>query len=239
MKSTPFVKLSHRGIGFFEKMMQGNIPFSFPRYGDGEFSSILGYSGQNCDGVRYTSDLQTALVETLIYPHLNDNYYYGLLAIAHRYFRPYIERFTVKNNLDIHWTEATFLVAANRKGKLGSFLNILRNRPLLYVGPKYLREISEMLGLPVEHFIDVPEKHAFEARVNIANKILVYADKADFIGFSAGPVTKWLIWTLYPALGETHTMFDLGSIFDGYVGRPSRKYQKRGTWQDIVRLNLQ
>lgn len=238
MKSAPVVKLAHRGIEFFAEMIQKNIPFSFPRYGDGEFSSILGYSGQNCDGIRYTSDLQNALVETLMYPHLQDNYYYGLLAIAHRYFRPYIERFTIKNNLDIMWTEATFLVAANRKGKLGNFLGILQNRPLLYVGPKYLRGVSDTLKLQVEHFIDIPEKHAFEQREEIANKVLVYADTADFIGFSAGPATKWLIWSLYPALGETHTMFDLGSIFDGYVGRPSRKYQKRGTWGEIARMNI-
>jgi hypothetical protein len=169
---------------------------------------------------------------------LQDNYYYGLLAIAFKFFRPYIEKFSVTNNLDIKWTEATFLVAANRQGKLGNFITVLQQRSILYVGPKYLQGVVDVPGLPVKHFIDVPERNAFEARQDTVNKVLVYADKADFIGFSAGPATKWLIWALYPDIGDTHTMFDLGSIFDGYVGRPSRKYQKRRTWKKIVRENL-
>ena len=238
MVASPVISLTHRSIDYFAELIAKKVPFSFPRYGDGEFSSILGYSGQNCDGVQYTSSLQKALAETLTYPHLQDNYYYGLLAIALRFFRPYIERFTVKNNLDIKWTEATFLVAANRQGKLRNFLKVLQQRSILYVGPKYLQGVIDVPGLPVKHFIDVPERNAFEARQDIANKVLVYADKADFVGFSAGPATKWLIWALYPDIGDTHTMFDLGSIFDGYVGRPSRKYQKRNTWKKIVRENL-
>ena len=232
------ISLKHGKIEYFTDLIQRNVPFSLPRYGDGEFSSILGYPGKNCDGVKYSTDLQEALIETLKYPHLQSNYYYGLLAVALKFFRPYIEKFTVVNNLDITWTEATFLVAANRQGKLRNFLKVLQQRPVLYVGPKYLQVVADVARLQIKHFIDVPERNAFEARQDIVNKVLVYADKADFIGFSAGPATKWLIWALYPDIGDTHTLFDLGSIFDGYVGRPSRKYQKRRTWKKIVRENL-
>ena len=233
------INLTYKKIDFFESMMRAETPFAFSRYGDGEFQSILGYSGRNCDGVVYSENLQKALTETLIYPHLQENYFYGLLAIALRFFRPHIEKFLTKNNLDIPWTEATFLVAANRQGQLAHFLNVLRKRPLLYVGPKYLREIGHILGLNVRHFIDIPPTNAFESRSEIKNKILVYSDKADFIGFSAGPSAKWLIWALYSELGDTHTLFDFGSIFDGYVGRPSRKYQRRSTWIKISRANMQ
>ena len=237
MVQKSILNLAYRGLDFFQAKIQRNEPFAFPRYGDGEFASILGFSGKNCDGVRYTEDLQNALSETLRYPHLDDSYYYGLLAIAVRFFKPYIERFVVKNNLDILWTEATFLVAANRHGKLGDFLSVLQTRPILYVGPKRLQGVSEALGLQIAHFIEIPPVKAFEARQDIVNKVLVYADTADFIGFSAGPATKWLIWSLFPDLGETHTLFDFGSIFDGYVGQPSRKYQKRDTWSKISQAN--
>lgn len=239
MGKPSIISLAHRGISYFESLIQQEIPFALPRYGDGEFSSILGYPGSNCDGVKYTSALRNALTETLTYPHLQDNYYYGLLAIAFRYFRPYIEKFTARNNLDIDWTEATFLVAANRHGKLGNFLSILYPRPILYVGPTYLQRLPEVLGLQIPHFIDVPPTTAFEHREEIRNKVLVYADKADFIGFSAGPATKWLIWALYPDLGDSHTLFDFGSVFDAYVGRPSRKYQRRKTWTKIAQANLE
>lgn len=239
MVASSIISLAHRGIGHFETMIMQEIPFSFPRYGDGEFSSILGYTGMNCDGVEYTSALRDALIETLTYPHLQSNYYYGMLAIAFRYFRPYIERFIEMHNLDITWTEATFLVAANRHGKLSNFLNILYQRPILYVGPMYLQGLAEVLGLQIPHFITIPPVTAFEVREDIRNKVLVYADKADFVGFSAGPATKWLIWSLYPDLGDTHTLFDFGSIFDAYVGRPSRKYQRRNTWAKIAQANLE
>lgn len=232
------ISLAYRGIEFFQNMLEMNKPFSFPRYGDGEFSSILGYSGANCDGVRYTSELQESLTETLKYPHLQDEYFYGLLAIALRMYRPYIEKFTQIHNLSITWTEATFLVAANRNGKFSGFLDVVRKRPLLYVGPKYLQRLPDVLGFKIDYFVTVPEKAAFESKENIVNKVLVYADKADFIGFSAGPASKWLIWKLFPDIGETHTLFDFGSVFDGYAGRPSRKYQKRETWEEIARKNL-
>jgi len=232
------IQLMYRGIVPFISMIQKEIPFSFPRYGDGEFSAIFGYQGHNCDGVVYTDELQHALSETLTYPHLNENYYYGLLSIAIRFFKPYIEKFIVVNDLDIIWTEATFLVSANRNGNLRNFLNALRVRPILYVGPKYMEGLGWNTGLSIPYFIEVPEQHAFEEREAIVNKVLVYADVADFVGFSAGPATKWLIWKLYPDLGETHTLFDFGSIFDPYVGRLSRKYHRRTTWKNLAKKNL-
>ena len=238
--ATPSViNLVYRGIEHFELMIKNRAPFSFARYGDGEWMSILGYSGRNCDGVQFNNELKLALTETLKYPQLNDNYYYGMLAIAFRYMRPYIEKFTYINNLDITWTEATFLVAANRQGQLSSFLRSLRKRSILYVGPAHLRAISDIIGLNIKHFIDVPNERAFEERERIKKEVLRFSGKADFVGFSAGPATKWLIWSLYPHLGQTHTLFDFGSIFDGYVGRPSRKYQRRKTWRELVRSNLQ
>lgn len=238
MAQPSIISLAHRGIGHFESLIEKKIPFAFPRYGDGEFSSILGYSGQNCDGVQYTEKLRVALTETLMYPHLQDNYFYGMLAIAFRFYRPYIEKFITTHNLDITWTEATFLVAANRHGRFSNFLSILQSRPILYVGPTYLQGLAEVLGLQIPYFISIPDKTAFEHREEIRNKVLVYSDAADFVGFSAGPATKWLIWALYPDLGDTHTLIDFGSIFDGYVGRPSRKYQRRKTWAKIAQANL-
>jgi hypothetical protein len=232
------IKLAYRGIPYFEDLIEKEVPFSFPRYGDGEFSSILGYSGKNCDGVQYTEKLRNSLIKTLISPHLEDMYFYGMLAVALRFHRPYIEKFISINNLSMTWTEATFLVAANRHGKFSRFLDILRKRPILYVGPKYLRKLPDVLGLKIDYFIEIPEKTAFASREKIRKEVLSRAGKADFIGFSAGPSSKWLIWSLFPDIGDKYTLFDFGSIFDAYVGRPSRKYQKRKTWAKIAEANL-
>lgn len=238
MLTETYIDLRLGKIDQYTEMLLRKEPFSLSRYGDGEWMSILGFPGKNCDGVEFTSELQAALTETLVYPHLGEGYHYGMLAIALRFMRPHIEKFTRVNNLSIPWVEATFLVKANRHGNLRTFLNALRVRPTLYIGPPHLAKLHSVLGLPITHFIEIPEQNAFAHREDIRNKVLVYADEADLIGFSAGPATKWLIWSLFSELGETHTMFDFGSIFDGYVGRPSRKYQKRSTWTEIAKKNI-
>ena len=119
--TTYSLDITPKNIEYFQDMLEKKIPFSFVRYGDGEFASILGYPGQNCDGVAYTSALQSALLQTLKYPHIYDNYYYGILAIALRKMKLYIEKFSATQHLDIPWIEATFLVAANRQGKFADF----------------------------------------------------------------------------------------------------------------------
>lgn len=225
-------------LEYFQAKLLSKEAFSFARYGDGEFSSILGLPGMNCDGVEYTSQLQVALLETLQYPHLNDNYYYGILKIAMKKLGQQIELFCRRNNLEIVWLESTFLVAANRNGKLADFLDVLRTRPIIYVAPRYLREATSRLKLPVRKFVEIPDKTAFEDRYRILERIYKECGQARFIGFSAGPATKWLIWSLFPDLGQTHTLFDFGSLFDGYSDRPSRLYQKRETWTEVMKLNL-
>jgi len=236
--SVSIINIVNRDISYFELLLKERTPFALARYGDGEFLSILGYSGKNCDGVPYTPELRYALSETLLYPHLQENYHYGMLAVALRFLRPHIEKFIRANNLDITWAEATFLVAANRQGKLAEFLKTLRSRRMIYVGPKYLRNIDKIVNLRIKAFVTIPEKTAFEERYAIIDRILTVSDRADVIGFSAGPATKWLIWQLFTEIGESHTLFDFGSIFDGYVGRPSRKYQRRSNWPSLIASNL-
>ncbi len=238
MPISPTINLVHYDIQYFENLIEKEIPFALSRYGDGEFSSILGHSGQNCDGVQYTDELRSSLIKTLISPHLQDTYFYGMLAVAFEFYQLDIEEFVFKHKLQIVWSEVDFLVAANRNGEFTEFLDVLRKRSILYVGPKYLHKLSEILGFKIDYFIEVPEKTAFESREIIREEILSQIGKADFIGFSTGPLSKWLIWALFPDIGDKYTLFDFGSIFDGYVGHASRKYQKRETWAEIAQANL-
>lgn len=238
MPTSPAINLAYRGIQHFESLIEKEIPFAFPRYGDGEWSSILGHPGENCDGVQYTEKLRNSLMKTLISPCLQDTYFYGMLAVAFQFHQSDIEKFVSKHKLQMTWTDATFLVATNRRGGFAGFLDTLRKRSMLYIGPKYLRKLPEVLGLRINYFIEVPEKTAFESREAIRKEILSQAGKADFIGFSTGPLSKWLIWVLFPDIGDKYTLFDFGSVFDGYVGHASRKYQKRKTWAKMAKANL-
>lgn len=208
-------------------------PFALARYGDGEFASILGHSGQNCDGVRYSDLLCKALTRTLLD---SKSYDYGILAVAVRLFRNSIEKFHQMHDLDIPWIEATFLVAANRHGKLRPFIKCLQKRRIIYVGPSHLAEISKFL--PITEHIAVHPTNAFAHWEQTAETILSRRGKGDFIGISCGPTSEVLIHTIYDELKDSHAIMDLGSIWDGYVGVNSRKYMRRVTWKNIREVNL-
>ncbi len=238
MPTSPAINLAHHGIQHFENLIEKEIPFALSRYGDGEFASILGHSGENCDGVQYTKKLHESLMKTLLSPRLQETYFYAMLSVAFEVYQSDIEGFVFEHKLQMIWADVDFLVTANRRGEFAEFLDILRKRSILYVGPEYLQKLPETLGFRIDYFIEVPEGNAFESREIIRDEILSQADKTNFIGFSTGPLSKWLIWVLFPDIGDRCTLFDFGSIFDGYVDHASRRYQKRETWAKIAEANL-
>ena len=63
------------------KNIENNIPFSFARYGDGEWNCILSPNDQkgNCDGHKYFKDLSTSLKKLLI---CKPKYYLGMQNFA-------------------------------------------------------------------------------------------------------------------------------------------------------------
>lgn len=217
------------------RRLERKEPFGLARYGDGEFASILGMKGQNCDGVAYTPELQQALQNTLF--DTQEDMDYGMLAVAMKFFKPYIIEFHLRHELDINWVEATFLVAANRHGKLNPLIRALQDRRILYVGPKHLRGAGQFL--PIKSFIEVHPSNAFANWKRDVERVVDQANEVDLIGISAGPTANVMVHALWKRLGGSHTIVDFGSIWDGYVGRPSRKYMKRSTWNDLARENLQ
>jgi hypothetical protein len=218
---------------YIDLINQGK-PFTLVRYGDGEWLSILGDKGRNCDGIKYTPLLQEELIRCLTE---KKSYYYTLLKIAVTTQGSAINDFIVKNNIRVNWMEGTVFVAANRHGRLAPFIEALRGRRILYVGPKHLSSIGRKV-FPIKQFLEISSKDAFQFRKDIRNKIIEIADDYDFIGFSAGPAAKIIIHDLYDIIGRDKTMFDFGSLWDGYTGVYSRLYMQRQTWKDMMALNL-
>jgi len=56
-----------------------------------------------------------------------------------------------------------------------------------------------------------------------------------FVGFTAGPAAKVMIYELYQVLGDKSFFIDFGSLWDVYSGLKSRKYQKTMTFETIRR----
>ena len=82
-------------VEHFTRKIEEKERFTFSRYGDGEWFAILGKGGQNCDGVKYTLPLTNALAATIIYPHDDEHYYYGMLKIALKVLWNNIRRFNL------------------------------------------------------------------------------------------------------------------------------------------------
>lgn len=220
-------------------------PFAFTRYGDGEFSSMFKFHGENCDGHEYFEEMGELLVNTLSSPHDKDSgYHYGLVRIAQIVFgEKLIDEWCKHSNIDVSWENGTVLKDAAVLGKLFPFVSYLRESRVLYVGPEYYagNRFKARLFTP-ENIIFVPERNAFLRITDTIGNIRTYLDKnhndIDVVCFSAGPMTEIIIHNLWPSFGEDVKMIDVGSVFDGFIGVRNRSYNKKRDWNDLAARNL-
>lgn len=212
-------------------------PFTLSRYGDGEWQSILGYTGGStvADFYAYTPELRAALQATLARPHLDANYHY---ALAEQSFigtkAGEIEGY-LAGTVQVKWHESQTMQEAFRYGAAFPLINALRGLDMIYVGPAPLLSLSKHLGF--RRFVPVPQTNAFEqvGRIWTDTHELIIDKKPDVIGFSAGAAANVLIWRLWC---EEVTLIDFGSMFDPIVGNLSRSWMKRVDWAQIMPMNL-
>jgi hypothetical protein len=128
-----------------------------------------------------------------------------------------------------YWAEA--IHEASMAGQLAPLVNALRTRRIVYIGPAHLRGMARWL--PIADFVEVPLATAWENVGAIEAVARAAIRGGDCVLVSAGPAAKVLIDRLSD-LGAT--MLDVGSVFDMYVGRPSRSGPKRLTAQQLADL---
>jgi len=213
-------------------------PFTLSRYGDGEWQSILGYTGGTtvADSYRYSMELRHALQITLARPHLDANYHYALAEQSFIGTRSgEIEGYLDKIKSPIDWHASQVMQEAFRAGAAFPLIDALRGLEMIYVGPAPLLSLSKQLGF--RRFVPVPQTDAFEqvGRIWTDTHELIIDKKPDVIGFSAGAAANVLIWRLWC---EEVTLIDFGSMFDPIVGNLSRSWMKRVDWAQIMPMNL-
>ena len=216
-----------------------NRKFSFARYGDGEWASILGMKGANCDGHHYFPRMGWDLAHTVQSPY-PEPYRYGLVRIAKKVFNDQILKYCEKHEIGIEWYEGTGTVDASRDGELFPLIKELRNHRIIYVGPEHLWELDQLLDLKFASFVTVQDINVYLSHIDVMTMILEDVEEycPDIIGFSSGPPTKIMIHKLYRTIGQDITMIDFGSLWDGFCGKPSRRYQKTKYWEEVKELNL-
>ncbi len=211
--------LTPHPVSYYADLLAADTPFSFARYGDGEWSAIFGRSGANCDGHPYTSDLGKRLALALKdqYPYFYALQYYGLKLDG-----PRIVDFCVQNSITVPFHNADVFAFANVLGELHPFIKALREKQVVVIGPGYMRDLKSVF--PIAEFFEVPQTNCFSAADEISKSILSWGKSKTKIvySFSASMAANVMIHDLYKDLGKENWLLDLGSLWDLYVGKKTR-----------------
>jgi len=111
----------------FIEAVSNDAPFTLSRWGDGEWASILGQGGENCDGVKYTRELQEGLIDMLVN---RGPYNYGILKVALDVHKDKVAEWLGAHNINVGWKFADSLTVANRTGTLTPFFTSFTCAPL-------------------------------------------------------------------------------------------------------------
>jgi hypothetical protein len=229
------VLLDPHPLSYYVGLLASDKPFSFVRYGDGEWSAILGRSGANCDGHEYFPKLGRRLCAALAdqYPYFYALQYYGL-KLDGRAIADYIRQ----GRISVAFHNADIFAFANVLGRLNPFIEALRNRPVAIVGPAHLKNLSHVF--PVAQFFEVPSRNCFLAADDITNSIREWGMRRDGVvySFSASMAANVMIHDLYPSLGQMNWLLDLGSLWDIYAGVKSRGWFQSLDLRPAMRRNL-
>jgi hypothetical protein len=233
-KSRAALNLTPYPIEYYTSLLSKNIPFSFVRYGDGEWSAIFERSGANCDGHSYTKELGAGLSRALKeqYP-----YFYAMQNRALKEDGAEIIDFCEKNNLKQPFHYADIFAVANVRGELYPFIKCLREKSLVIIGPGYLNELSSIFTLT--HFFEVPQKNCFSAADRICGNIAAWGKNKTGIvySFSASMAANVMIHDLFKDLGKNNWLLDLGSLWDIYAKKKSRGWFKKLDLQPAIDRN--
>ena len=110
---------------FLEKI-KSKTPFSFTRYGDGEWNAVFGKQGSNCDQHQYFPEMGKALVRCL---SNSPRYFLGMQGLGYRQRTDQINELISEFNLPPanQWTDADILHKASINGNLMQFINTVNS----------------------------------------------------------------------------------------------------------------
>lgn len=232
-----YAKLHLYPLRHYVRLLRAGTPFSFSRFGDGEWAAILGESGENCDGHPFSPALGEALRQTLLYPR---GYFYAIQPRAVRYDSKRIGAFLRQEGIGVEWHCADVFHRANLRGRLNPLVRQLRAMSVVVVGPEHLRGLGESV-FEHEDFVEIPAQRCFEHADDIVARVrdTAAAHPAGRVyAFSASMAANPMIHELFPQLGADNWLIDFGSLWDVYVGVRSRSVYRKLDWGPIIARNL-
>lgn len=197
----------------FIESIVSETPFAFSRWGDGEWLNIRKSPGSNCDGNLYYHDLGDALAEIV---ETRKDYILGFQDTQWR-LPSDVDKYP-----DQDWVDADVFHKASMENRLQPLMDSLQSRRIVYIGNKDLK------GLPfIDEFIEIPESNVWLEREQVLKSIkeTINSEVSKVYCFSAGMATNVFIDRLWKYNRE-QTYIDVGSVFDPYVGKITRKYHR-------------
>lgn len=232
------MKLKRRKVQDYVDNLKSGKSFALARYGDGEILTILGHYGlRNSNGCTFTKALGSDLRRVL---KKHYDYDYSLLRIAVRKKGLELEKWLLKNDVQIDWVLGDFLLRANIDGKLYPLIEQIRERKVLYVGPRHCRGLHDRF-FELAMIVHPPPQDAHKQKLLLENQIFnaLELNDIDFIGFSAGLAAKVFIGDVWEYTNGEIPIMDFGSMWDGYFKVPSRSYIRRGNvnFDKLIEIN--
>lgn len=218
--------------------IQNNIPFTFVKYGDGEYFAAIQSIGHNCDGTPYTKNLGDSLVQSFKYFTQFDNVFVGKRQ------EEFVFRFFSSLSNRVNW-EDFHLFMFNSASEFYNRLPIYRairnaTQQKLYVCNETMVEESKKL-LNIDSCVVVNSQNWFEQNYSTVLKSiqsLVKDPSSIIILFSAGMGAKVLmadVLKLFPLA----ILIDIGSALDLLCGgRKSRDYHQTFKEEDMMQFKL-
>lgn len=201
-------------------------PYTFARYGDGEWISLLqlkSHNKRNCDWHYYYPAMGLALRDVL---KSRPAYRLGIQRMATELYPIEIGKFMLDHQLQkLDWTNAEVLHRASTKGQLGLFAQECKGA--VWIGPEHLAPVAE--ALDVKKFVVVPTINVWESYGEVQHRAMTAVKKNDLVLVSCGMPAKILIHALQKE-HPTATILDTGSVWDPFAGVKSRKYMQAGTF---------
>ncbi len=216
-----------RPLEWFRRRMADKEPTTFTRWGDGEWTAVLGRrrTGANCDGHPFYPKMGSALKQVLLG---RPGYVLGMQSLAVRVV-PGVEPFVRQNYLDpLDWVDADVFHHASADGSLASLVAEMRKVPVVLIGPPHLHQPLKDVLHYAEHVM-VPPKNCFLSLPSLVTDALGVLDRmprGTVAAVSASMPAKLLIDALHRKMADRHHLIDFGSVWDFYAGVQSRKYMQ-------------
>jgi hypothetical protein len=223
----------------YEKILgflRSGTPFAFNRFGDGEWAVILAFdpewTGRFSPSKRVSCGLQVAdhalaaaLVEAL---RARTRGFFGLQPLAARVMGDAISEWLIRHEIsEPSWLESDALHRASDTKRLQEFVDVLRTKTTILVGPSHLATIKDLLR-SVDHVV-VPDTDCWSSVADIEAELEQSIRKAGSAGVclvSAGPTAKVLIHRMSMQF-KSWSFVDTGAVWDVYVGRKTRAYHAK------------